>query len=139
MDTKAVLEKVNGLNSSSTLKRWKKLAENLTGTTFKNFTDYIFDYSESDVAKFQMVANLKTERGLKNAILIAFGQGNEPSVQNISEYQELENKITSLKSSNALCQLDNQRTIQSLQFRIAQMEKRLNQLEELPKIKKMLR
>lgn len=75
-----VISLVKGLSSISTLKCWRKKAEELTGVTFKveqirigrKSTQTIYIFTDADVQKFQQVADTKRELGVDNAIFIAF-------------------------------------------------------------------
>lgn len=75
-----VVKRVEGLNSISSLKRWRKLIEERTGMKFKFSTKRIgrksatvmYLFSEEDILKLQQVANLKNELGLEKAIVQAF-------------------------------------------------------------------
>ena len=72
--------KIIGLNSISTLKRWRKKAEELTGVTFKveqirigkKSTQLIYTFTDKDIQKFQQVADTKGQLGLDKAIINAF-------------------------------------------------------------------
>lgn len=72
-----VVEKVSGLGSVSTLKRWRKLIEEQTETKFEVSTKRIgristakvYVFSEEDISKIQQVANLKDRLGLRKARL----------------------------------------------------------------------
>lgn len=71
-----VVEKVSGLGSVSTLKRWRKLIEEQTETKFEVSTKRIgristakvYVFSEEDISKIQQVANLKDRLGLRKAM-----------------------------------------------------------------------
>lgn len=110
---------VEGLSSISTLKRWRKKAEELTGVTFKvekirigrKSTQTIYTFMDEDIQKFQQVADTKRELGLDKAIITAFTISDKQPVS-ISERvgaleQELAqqrtdfvNRITCLESQN---------------------------------------
>ncbi|EPI04838.1 hypothetical protein [Enterococcus faecalis] len=80
-----VVSLVEGLNSVSSLKRWRKLIEERTGMKFKSSTKRIgrksatvmYLFSEEDILKLQQVANLKNELGLEKAIVQAFSSQDE--------------------------------------------------------------
>lgn len=72
MDSKEVIEQVKGLNSPITLKRWRRMAEQLAGATFQKDMGNIFHFTQEDIMKFQKVADTKAEKGLEKAILDAF-------------------------------------------------------------------
>lgn len=75
-----VVKRVEGLNSISSLKRWRKLIEERTGIKFKSSTKRIgrrsattmYLFSEEDILKLQEVAKLKNELGLEKAIVQVF-------------------------------------------------------------------
>lgn len=75
-----VISFVEGLSSISTLKRWRKKAEELTGVTFKveqirigkQSTQLIYTFTVEDIQKFQQVADTKEKLGLNKAIINAF-------------------------------------------------------------------
>ncbi|EGP4958294.1 hypothetical protein HQ884_13475 [Enterococcus faecium] len=98
---KAVVEKVSGLGSVSTLKRWRKLIEEHTDTKFevsrkrigRKSTARIYLFSEDDLLKLQKVADLKDELGLTKAILQVF------SVEKQKKTLEVEREIGALKES----------------------------------------
>ncbi|OTP09597.1 hypothetical protein A5844_002376 [Enterococcus sp. 10A9_DIV0425] len=98
---KAVVEKVSGLGSVSTLKRWRKLIEEHTDTKFevsrkrigRKSTARICLFSEDDLLKLQKVADLKDELGLTKAILQVF------SVEKQKKTLEVEREIGALKES----------------------------------------
>lgn len=80
-----VVSLVEGLNSVSSLKRWRKLIEERTGMKFKSSTKRIgrksatvmYLFSEEDILKLQQVANLKNELGLEKAIVQTFSSQDE--------------------------------------------------------------
>lgn len=100
MDSRQVIERVDGLNSPSTLKRWIREINRLTGTSFKKKTKYCYEYSNEDVQRFQEVAKLKTSIGLDNAILSVFGKGREPPVLSDEQILILKRQICDLKKEN---------------------------------------
>lgn len=71
------LELVSELNSISTLKKWRLKIEQLTEHTFqesrirtgKRSYTKVYLFTDSDIEKLQMIADLKGSLGLKKAIL----------------------------------------------------------------------
>ena len=74
VDYNEVINRVDGLNSLSTLKKWRLKAEELAGVSFceaktrcnSNIRLYLF--SNEDIQKFQQVADTKAHLGLDTAI-----------------------------------------------------------------------
>ena len=96
-----VVEKVSGLGSVSTLKRWRKLIEEQTETKFEVSTKRIgristakvYVFSEEDISKIQQVANLKDRLGLRKAILQIFSSKKQKTIF------EVEREIDDLKEA----------------------------------------
>ncbi|AYA34951.1 hypothetical protein CTI32_11490 [Enterococcus faecium] len=96
-----VVEKVSGLGSVSTLKRWRKLIEEQTETKFevstkrigRNSTAKVYLFNEEDILKIQQVANLKDKLGLTRAILQIFSSKKQKTII------EIEREIDDLKEA----------------------------------------
>ncbi|HAP3762119.1 TPA: hypothetical protein IUT60_002243 [Enterococcus faecalis] len=94
-----VVKRVEGLNSISSLKRWRKLIEERTGIKFKSSTKRIgrrsattmYLFSEEDILKLQEVANLKNELGLEKAIVQVFSSQEKK--------MDMEEELSGLKES----------------------------------------
>ena len=76
-DYPQTVELVNGLNSVSTLKKWRLKIERLTGHTFeesrvrtgKRSYSKVTLFTDSDIEQLQQIAYLKGNLGLEKAIL----------------------------------------------------------------------
>ena len=74
------IERVSGLNSVSTLKKWRLKIEQLTGHTFqedrirtgKRSYSKVFLFTADDIEKLQQIADTKGRIGLDKAILKAY-------------------------------------------------------------------
>lgn len=75
-----VIKQVSGLNSISTLKKWRLKIERLTGHQFeegqvqtgKRSYSKVYCFTESDIETLQKIADLKGSIGLNKAILKAY-------------------------------------------------------------------
>ena len=76
-DYQEVVDRVDGLNSVSTLKKWRLKIESLTGTQFnesrvrtgrKSYSK-VYLFTEDDLNHFQAIADKKSSLGLERAIL----------------------------------------------------------------------
>jgi len=138
MDFKTVIQKVNGLNSPTTLKRWRKMAEDLVGATFKKDSGNIYHFTPEDIVNFQKVADTKAEKGLESAILHAFSKGREPPLSLNERISLLENHITDLQKETISQNKQNQSLIANYNYRLNRLYERVDLIEEQPKIKKLL-
>ena len=77
-DYQEVVDRVDGLNSVSTLKKWRLKIESLTGTQFnesrvrtgrKSYSK-VYLFTEDDLNHIQAIADKKTSLGLERAIQI---------------------------------------------------------------------
>lgn len=79
MDSKELVQRVDGLNSVSTLKNWLSLIKEISGYEFPKSEDKRFmyrktyDFSEDDVETFEWLVEMKSEHGLRKAIELTFG------------------------------------------------------------------
>lgn len=89
-----VVEMVDHLNSTRTLRRWTELALNLCDATFhyeymnvgyKNTQLKYLAYSESDIQKFQLVAHTKKKLGLQESIKRAFNNEKQLTLTNLDK------------------------------------------------------
>ena len=88
-DYQEVVDRVDGLNSVSTLKKWRLKIESLTDTQFKesrvrtgrNSYSKVYLFTEDDLNHFQTIADKKSSLGLESAILSAYGFSKENDSQ----------------------------------------------------------
>lgn len=87
MDNKELVERVDGLNSTSTLKNWLALIKEISGKEFPKVKipygrsrrtgrysyRIAYDFTEDDLIDFQALADKKDEVGLKKAVEDVFG------------------------------------------------------------------
>ena len=120
-----VVEKVSGLGSVSTLKRWRKLIEEQTETKFEVSTKRIgristakvYVFSEEDISKIQQVANLKDRLGLRKAILQIFTSKKQKTIF------EVEREIDDLKEAvRLLIKISKQHDLEIKQLKQKNME-----------------
>ncbi len=120
-----VVEKVSGLGSVSTLKRWRKLIEEQTETKFEVSTKRIgristakvYVFSEEDISKIQQVANLKDRLGLRKAILQIFSSKKQKTIF------EVEREIDDLKEAvRLLIKISKQHDLEIKQLKQKNME-----------------
>lgn len=120
-----VVEKVSGLGSVSTLKRWRKLIEEQTETKFEVSTKRIgristakvYVFSEEDISKIQQVANLKDRLGLRKAILQIFSSKKQKTIF------EVEREIDALKEAvRLLIKISKQHDLEIKQLKQKNME-----------------
>lgn len=136
-DNNLIVKSVDGLNSISTLKKWRRKAEILCDKTFnkqlirtgRKSTQYVYFFTKEDLAAFQDVANNKKKIGLDNAIISAFSKNKAPPISidtRISNlviringaFGKFDTRIKSLEKENT--QLKNE--IHSLIERISYLE-----------------
>lgn len=89
-----VVKRVDGLNSTRTLRRWMELATKLCEATFeydhmnvgyKHTRIRFLAYTEEDIQKFQYVASHKVELGLTEAIKKAFKNEKQVTLRSLDE------------------------------------------------------
>ena len=131
----------------STLKKWRKKVEGLTGIKFqKSFTGIrgrystrIFLFTDDDIKKFQEVVRLKNQLNLDNAILQAFAPEKE-TLKPMNERVELLEFIVmdlELKVNEETKQLHQEN--QSLKDLVKNLEERISQFEEQVKPRKLFK
>ena len=120
-----VVERVSGLGSVSTLKRWRKLIEEQTETKFevspksigRISTAKVYVFSEEDISKIQQVANLKDRLGLRKAILQIFSSKKQKTIF------EVEREIDDLKEAvRLLIKISKQHDLEIKQLKQKNME-----------------
>lgn len=139
-DYSQMIELVSGLNSVSTLKKWRLKIEQLTGHTFqedrirtgKRSYSKVFLFISDDIEKLQRIADTKGNLGLDKAILKAYAPARASPLsvnQKISrltvQLEGLNQKVTDLTQQEQL-----------LAIRIEQLSKQIEGLEK-PKKKKL--
>ena len=139
-DYTQTIKLVSGLNSVSTLKKWRLKIEQLTGHTFqedririgKRSSSKVFLFTTDDIEKLQRIADTKGNLGLDKAILKAYAPTRAsplPVNQKISrlavQLKGLNQKVTDLTQQEQL-----------LAIRIEQLSKQIEELEK-PKKRKL--
>lgn len=129
-----IIELVKGLNSISTLKKWRLKIEQLTGTTFeesrvrtgKRSYSKIYLFTDDDIEKLQQIADTKGNLGLDKAILKAYA----PSRASPLSINQKVNRLTvQLKGlSQKVTDLTQQEQV--LAIRIGQLRKQIEVLEK---------
>jgi len=131
----------------STLKKWRKKVEDLTGIKFQEsltgirgrYSTRIFLFTDDDIKKFQEVVRLKNQLNLDNAILQAFAPEKE-TLKPMNERVELLEFIVmdlDLKVNAKTKQLHQEN--QSLKILVKNLEERISQFEEQAKSKKLFK
>jgi len=138
MDSKAVIQKVNGLNSPTTLKRWRRMAENLTGTEFKRNKENIFCFTQEDITKFQKVADAKEQKGLEAAIIFAFSKDGESPLSLNERIDLLETLVIELRQQVDAQNMYNRSIDARFNNGLVELGKRIDLIMGQPKIKKLL-
>ena len=128
------IERVSGLNSVSTLKKWRLKIEQLTGHTFqedrirtgKRSYSKVFLFTADDIEKLQQIADTKGNLGLDKAILKAYA----PSRASPLSINQKVNRLTvQLKGlSQKVTDLTQQEQV--LAIRIEQLRKQIEVLEK---------
>ncbi|WP_373808705.1 hypothetical protein [Streptococcus ferus] len=139
-DYNQAIKQVSGLNSVSTLKKWRLKIEQLTGHTFqegrirtgKHSYNKVFLFTADDIEKLQRIADTKGNLGLDKAILEAYA----PSRASPLSINQKINRLTfQLKGlSQRVTDLTQQE--QALAIRVDQLSKQVKDLEQ-PKKKKL--
>ena len=135
-----IIELVKGLNSISTLKKWRLKIEQLTGTTFeesrvrtgKRSYSKIYLFTDDDIEKLQQIADTKGNLGLDKAILKAYAP---TRASPLSVNQKISRLTVQLKGLNQKV-TDLTQQEQLLVIRIEQLGKQIEDLEK-PKKKKL--
>lgn len=135
-----IIELVSGLNSVSTLKKWRLKIEQLTGHAFqedrirtgRHSYSKIFLFTTEDIEKLQQIADTKGNLGLDKAILKAYAPSRASP---LSINQKINHLTIQLKGlSQRVTNLTQQE--QALAIRVEQLSKQIEDLEK-PKKKKL--
>lgn len=136
-----VISLVEGLSSISTLKRWRKKVEELTGVTFKveqirigrKSTQTIYIFTDEDIQKFQQVADTKKELGLDKAIITAFTTSDKQPVSISERVGVLEQELAQQRIDflSRINYLENQN--RQFQTAITDLQIQLKRIETQPK------
>ena len=124
---------VNGLNSVSTLKKWRLKIERLTGHAFeesrvrtgKRSYSKVTLFTDSDIEQLQQVAHLKGSLGLEKAILKVYPLTRASPVPLTKQVQGLSVQVSQLNNQVERLTRDNQ----VLTLRQTALEKRIEVLE----------
>ena len=119
-DYHQTIKQVSGLNSVSTLKKWRLKIEHLTGHTFqedriqtgKRSYSKVFLFTTDDIEKLQQIADTKGSLGLDRAILKAYVPSRASPLTDLTQQE------------------------QALAIRIEQLSKQIEELEK-PKKRKL--
>ncbi|HHK5584348.1 TPA: hypothetical protein ACQUIC_001559 [Streptococcus mutans] len=139
-DYNQTIELVSGLNSVSTLKKWRLKIEQLTGHTFqedrirtgKHSYSKVFRFTADDIEKLQRIADTKGKLGLDKAILKAYAPARASP---LSVNQKISRLTVQLKGlSQRVTDLIQQE--QALAIHVEQLSKQVEDLEK-PKKKKL--
>lgn len=123
---------IDGLNSISTLKKWRLKIENLTGHQFqesrvrtgrKSYTK-VFLFTDDDIDKLQFIADTKDKLGLDKAIIKAYAPSRDsPKLSLAQKFQNLLSYIS--KSEKAIKQ-----SLKTLEEKTDRTSKQITALEE---------
>ncbi|VUC65124.1 hypothetical protein [Streptococcus pseudoporcinus] len=139
-DYNQMIKQVSGLNSVSTLKKWRLKIEQLTGHTFqedrirtgKRSYSKVFLFTADDIEKLQQIADTKGNLGLDKAILKSYAP---TRASLLSVNQKISRLTFQLKGlSQRVTDLTQQE--QALAIRMEQLSKQVEDLEK-PKKKKL--
>ncbi|BCK48977.1 MULTISPECIES: hypothetical protein [Streptococcus dysgalactiae group] len=139
-DYTQIIELVSGLNSVSTLKKWRLKIEQLTGHTFqedrirtgKRSYSKVFLFTADDIEKLQQIADTKGNLGLDKAILKVYAPSRASPLSINQKINRLTFQLTGL--SQRVTDLTQQE--QLLAIRIEQLGKQIEDLEK-PKKRKL--
>lgn len=139
-DYTQTIKLVSGLNSVSTLKKWRLKIEQLTGHTFqedririgKRSSSKVFLFTTDDIEKLQRIADTKGNLGLDKAILKAYAPSRASP---LSVNQKISRLAVQLKGLNQKV-TDLTQQEQLLAIRIEQLSKQIEELEK-PKKRKL--
>lgn len=139
-DYPQIIDRVSGLNSVSTLKKWRLKIEQLTGHTFeesrvrtgKRSYSKVYLFTDEDVGKLQKIADLKEDIGLEKAIIKAYAPSRASPLSTSQQIQRL--TIRQGQIETQLKDLTDREQI--LSSYLNQLEKRLEELEH-PKKRKL--
>lgn len=132
-DYQEVVDRVDGLNSVSTLKKWRLKIESLTGTQFKESRvrtgrksySKIYLFTDDDLAYFQAVADKKSSLGLERAILSVYGSSKGKDHQ-----KPIRELVGELEVSFMEIQEDYQRNLTELKQKLEVLLVRIQNLEK---------
>ncbi len=139
-DYSQMIKHVSGLNSVSTLKKWRLKIERLTGHTFqedrirtgRRSSSKVFLFTADDIEKLQRIADTKGSLGLDKAILKAYAP---TRASPLSVNQKISRLTVQLKGLNQkVTNLTQQE--QALAIRVEQLGKQIEALEK-PRKKKL--
>lgn len=139
-DYHQTIKQVSGLNSVSTLKKWRLKIEQLTGHTFqedrirtgKHSYSKVFRFTVDDIKKLQQIADTKGSLGLDRAILKAY----VPSRASPLSINQKINRLTFQLKKLSQRVTDLTQREQALAIRIEQLSKQIEELEK-PKKRKL--
>lgn len=132
-DYQEVVDRVDGLNSVSTLKKWRLKIESLTDTQFKesrvrtgrNSYSKVYLFTEDDLNHFQAIADKKSSLGLESAILSAYGFSKENDSQ-----KPIRELVDELEVSFKEIQEDYRRNLAKLKQELEVLLARIQTLEK---------
>lgn len=132
-DYQEVVDRVDGLNSVSTLKKWRLKIESLTDTQFKesrvrtgrNSYSKVYLFTEDDLNHFQAIADKKSSLGLESAILSAYGFSKENDSQ-----KPIRELVDELEVSFKAIQEDYRRNLVKLKKKLEVLLARIQTLEK---------
>ena len=133
-DYNQTIELVSGLNSVSTLKKWRLKIEQLTGHTFqedrirtgKHSYSKVFRFTADDIEKLQRIADTKGKLGLDKAILKAYA----PARASPLSINQKVNRLTVQLKGLSQKVTDLTQKEQVLAIRIEQLRKQIEVLEK---------
>ena len=128
------IQEIDGLESISTLKKWRLKISKLTGHQFKESRvqtgrksySKVYIFSDDELDKLQEIAYWKSDLGLDKAILRAFAP-NKDSPQTVSERLEDLSKLVVQLQNNLKKQVE---WNQMMTNRLKSFEARLSDLEQ---------
>ena len=132
-DYQEVVDRVDGLNSVSTLKKWRLKIESLTGTQFKESRvrtgrksySKVYLFTKDDLNHFQAIADKKPSLGLERAILSVYGFSKE------NDYQRpIRELVDELEVSFKEIQEDYRRNLAKLKQELKVLLARIQTLEK---------
>ena len=132
-DYQEVVDRVDGLNSVSTLQKWRLKIESLTDTQFKesrvrtgrNSYSKVYLFTEDDLNHFQAIADKKSSLGLESAILSAYGFSKENDSQ-----KPIRELVDELEVSFKEIQEDYRRNLAKLKQELEVLLARIQTLEK---------
>lgn len=131
-----VVNQVQGLNSISTLKKWRLLAEKLAGASFYKARNLPL-FTQEDIQKFQQVADLKEQLGLDNAVLYVFAPDRGRPMSLSAHMERLEATVNICKNNINTLFRQIPGELKAVNQSLSDLTKRVEQLEEPPKRKRL--